>query len=152
MAGLAAIRHAVPADVPVLRAIAAQAYQRYVPRIGRVPAPVEADYDAVVDRGEAYVAVGEAGILGLIVLVPEDGYLLLENVAVLPSAQGQGIGARLLGFADSTARDLGLPEVRLYTHETMTENQAYYARHGYVLTHRAEQDGYRRVFFTKLLS
>ena len=31
----------------------------------------------------------------------------------------------------------------------MTENLTYYARHGYRETHRATQDGYRRVFFTK---
>ena len=35
------------------------------------------------------------------------------------------------------------------TNEAMTENLAYYARHGYVETHRAEQDGFQRVFFRK---
>jgi hypothetical protein len=34
----------------------------------------------------------------------------------------------------------------------MTENLAYYPRHGYAETHRAEQDGFRRVFFTKHLA
>jgi hypothetical protein len=33
----------------------------------------------------------------------------------------------------------------------MSENLDYYPRRGYRETHRAEQDGYRRVFFTKLL-
>ncbi len=40
-------------------------------------------------------------------------------------------------------------EVRLYTNEAMAENLTYYPRHGYRETHRATQDGYRRVFFTK---
>lgn len=31
----------------------------------------------------------------------------------------------------------------------MTENLAYYSRRGYAETHRAEQDGFRRVFFRK---
>ena len=31
----------------------------------------------------------------------------------------------------------------------MTENLAYYPRRGYAETHRAEQDGFRRVFFRK---
>lgn len=43
----------------------------------------------------------------------------------------------------------GLNEVRLYTNAAMTENLTYYPRHGYRETHRATQDGYRRVFFTK---
>jgi hypothetical protein len=33
----------------------------------------------------------------------------------------------------------------------MTENLAYYPRHGYAETHRAEQDGFSRVFFRKLI-
>jgi hypothetical protein len=47
------VRCAVQADVPVLESIAAAAYQPYVPRIGRAPAPVTADYAAAVHRGEA---------------------------------------------------------------------------------------------------
>jgi ribosomal protein S18 acetylase RimI-like enzyme len=73
-------------------------------------------------------------------------------VAVLPAAQGRGIGGRLLGLAEQHARSLGLGEIRLYTNEAMTENLAYYRRHGYTETHRAEQDGFRRVFFRKLLT
>jgi hypothetical protein len=34
----------------------------------------------------------------------------------------------------------------------MTENLAYYPRHAYIETHRAEQDGFRRVFFRKPLT
>jgi len=58
----------------------------------------------------------------------------------------------LLALADDEARRLRLPEIRLYTNEVMTENLAYYPRHGYIETHRAEQDGFRRVFFSKRLT
>jgi ribosomal protein S18 acetylase RimI-like enzyme len=78
--------------------------------------------------------------------------LLLENVAVLPTAQGRGIGSRLLALAEDQARGLRLCEIRLYTNEAMTENLAYYTRRGYAETHRAEQDGFRRVFFRKQLA
>ena len=40
--------------------------------------------------------------------------LLLENVGVLPAAQGRGIGARLLALAEEYARGLGLGEIGLY--------------------------------------
>jgi ribosomal protein S18 acetylase RimI-like enzyme len=59
------------------------------------------------------------------------------------------VGGRLLALAERCARDRGLPEARLYTNEAMTENLRWYRRHGYQETHRAEQDGYRRVFFRK---
>ena len=53
--------------------------------------------------------------------------------------------------ADDVARSHGLPEVRLYTNEVMTENIAYYPRQGYVETHRDVVNGFHRVFFTKRL-
>jgi ribosomal protein S18 acetylase RimI-like enzyme len=146
------IRPAGEADAPVLRQIAMAAYQHYVPRIGRAPAPMAADYPAAVRRGQAWVAAEGSQVAGFIILIAQPGYLLLENVAVLPAAQGRGIGARLLALAEEHARSLGLPEIRLYTNEAMTENLAYYPRHGYIQTHRACQDGFHRVFFRKQLN
>lgn len=146
------VRPAGPGDVDALGRIATAAYQTYVARIGRAPAPMTADYAQAVRGGQVWVAVADGQVTGFVVLIAEDGYLLLENVAVLPAAQGRGIGARLLGLAEDHARDLGLSEIRLYTNEAMTENLAYYPRHGYTETHRAEQDGFRRVFFRKPLS
>jgi ribosomal protein S18 acetylase RimI-like enzyme len=90
-------------------------------------------------------------VIGLLVLKLESDHLLLNNLAVSPNAQGTGIGAQLLDFADSYAREHGRAEVRLYTNEAMTENIAYYPRHGFVETYRATDHGYRRVFFTKHL-
>jgi GNAT superfamily N-acetyltransferase len=143
------IRRAAPDDIPALRAIATAAYEKYVPRIGRTPAPMTADYAAAVRNQQAWVAVENSQLVGLAVLVAQPGHLLLDNVAVLPAAQGRGIGARLLTWAEDHARSLGLSEIRLYTNEAMTENLTYYPRHGYAETHRAEQDGFRRVFFRK---
>jgi len=143
------IRRADPGDVDALRAIAAAAYQKYVTRIGRDPAPMTADYAEAVRDGQAWTATEDGRIVGFAILIPRPGYLLLENVAVLPAAQGRGIGGKLLSLAEEHARDLGLGEIRLYTNEAMTENLAYYARHGYTETHRARQDGFHRVFFRK---
>jgi GNAT superfamily N-acetyltransferase len=143
------MRRAGPGDVDELRAIAAAAYQKYAGRIGRAPAPVTADYAQAVRDGQAWAAVEDGQIVGFAVVIARPGYLLLDNVAVLPAAQGRGIGARLLVLAEEQARGLGLGEIRLYTNEAMTENLAYYPRHGYAETHRAEQDGFNRVFFRK---
>jgi GNAT superfamily N-acetyltransferase len=110
-----------------------------------------ADYAAAVGRGEVWVADRGGVAVGLLVLVSQAGYLLLENVAVHPSAQALGVGARLLALAEEQAALAGFSEIRLYTNAAMTENLAYYPRHGYVETHRAEQDGFQRVFFTKWL-
>jgi ribosomal protein S18 acetylase RimI-like enzyme len=145
------IRAAAEADVPALRRIAAAAYQRYVPRIGRPPAPMTADYRTPARHGQAWIATQHGRPAGFIILVPQPGHLLVQNVAVLPAAQGQGIGTQLLALAEDQARSLHLPEIRLYTNEAMTENLAYYPRHGYTETHRAQQDGFHRVYFRKRL-
>lgn len=145
------VRRASLADVPALYLVVHEAYLLYVPRIGRMPAPMAADYSAAVRSGQAWVAVADGEVTGLIVLIAREGYLLIENIAVLPSAQRRGIGARLLMLAEDEARAQGLGEIRLYTNEGMTENLAYYPRRGYVETHRAEEDGFRRVFFSKRL-
>jgi ribosomal protein S18 acetylase RimI-like enzyme len=146
------VRRAGEGDIGALSAVAAQAYRGYVPRIGREPAPMTADYAQAVRSGLTWVAEADGEIVGLLVLVVHPDHLLLENVAVLPSVQRRGVGARLLALAEDEARARGLDEIRLYTNEAMTENLAYYPRHGYAETHRAEQDGFRRVFFTKHLA
>jgi GNAT superfamily N-acetyltransferase len=111
-----------------------------------------ADYAQAVRAGQAWAAVEDGRIVGFVILIARPGYLLLENVAVLPAAQGRGIGGMLLALAEQHARSLGLGEVQLYTNEAMTENLAYYPRHGYAETHRGKQDGFTRVFFRKLVN
>ncbi len=110
-----------------------------------------ANYAGIVSSGRAWVAERQGDLVGLLVLEPHADHLLLENIAVDPHWQGSGIGSQLLAFAESRAGLLGLTEVRLFTNAVMTENLDYYPRRGYRETHRAEQDGYQRVFFSKKL-
>ena len=93
--------------------------------------------------------IAVAAIVGLLVTEDRGDHLLLENIAVAPDAQGGGLGKLLMERAELDAGEQGLPEVRLYTNEAMTENLAYYRWLGYRETGRATQDGYRRVFFVK---
>jgi len=144
------VRRAGEADAAVLAAVTAEAYRHYVPRIGREPAPMTADYAHAARSGLTWVAEADGEVVGLLVLVVHPDHLLVENVAVRPSAQRRGVGAWPL--AEDEARARGLDEIRLYTNEAMTENLAYYPRHGYTETHRAGQGGFRRVFFTKHLA
>jgi N-acetylglutamate synthase-like GNAT family acetyltransferase len=145
------IRTARPGDAALLSALARTAYGQYVERMGTEPAPMSGDYLALVHAGQVWVAEHDGAVVGLLVLKLKPDHLLLDNVAVSPSAQGTGIGAQLLDFADSYAREHGRAEIRLYTNEAMTENIAYYPRRGFVETRRATEHGYRRVFFTKHL-
>lgn len=145
------IRAAVAADVDVIKAIVDAAYSIYLARMDRPPGPMLDDYAALVAAERVSVLELEGEIAGALVLLPEDGYLLLDNVAVAPGFQGRGLGRTLIAFAETEARRLGCDEVRLYTHVVMTENQALYARLGFEETDRGVQDGYDRVFMRKRL-
>ncbi len=143
------LRPASSGDAAAMRELAEAAYQPYVARIGRRPAPMTADYAMIAGSGSAWVAEQCGRLVGLLVLKSAEDHLLLDNVAVDPDVQGLGVGSRLLRLAEEQAQAQGLNQVRLYTNAAMIENLTYYQRHGYLETHRATQDGYRRVFFTK---
>jgi N-acetylglutamate synthase-like GNAT family acetyltransferase len=143
------IRSAQAADVPAIRRLVRAAYALYVPRLGREPAPVGADYEALVADGAVTVAVDGGVIVGVLVLRPQPTSLLLENVAVAPAAQGRGIGRSLIAFAEQRSRELGLATVSLYTNARMTENLSFYPGLGYVEVDRRREHGFDRVFFEK---
>jgi len=123
------VRYAVPVDLAAVHAVTHSAYRHYITRIGARPAPMDADYPHLMRRGCLFV-VGNPAI-ATITLVPEDGWLALDNVAVAPDRQGRGIGRRLLAFAEEHARQLWLTELRLQTHSMMWENQRMYTAAGY---------------------
>jgi ribosomal protein S18 acetylase RimI-like enzyme len=145
------LRRATQADAAAIAELVERAYDKYVARIGRRPAPMDADHAALIDTAIMWVLTSDEGMLASMVTMVMDDHLLLESIAVAPQAQGRGYGALLLRRADDDAREAGLSEVRLYTNAAMTENIAMYPRYGYVETHRAGQDGFRRVFFSKKL-
>jgi GNAT superfamily N-acetyltransferase len=145
------IRPARAGDVAAIGAIVDAAYAVYIPRMGKKPGPMLDDYAARVAEGVVWVAEQDGKVAGVVVLLPEDEHLLLDNVAVAPEAHGKGVGRALVAFAEAEARRRGHAEIRLYTHEKMTENIAMYPRLGYEETHRAQQAGYDRVFFRKKL-
>jgi len=145
------IRAATASDVPAITQIVDQAYRHYIARIGRPPGPMLDDYPARVSQGTVWVLEEGAAIVGIIVLLPAPNYLLLDNIAVSPARQGLGLGRQLLAFAEAEALRRGYPEIRLYTHQTMVENQRLYASISYEETGRGAEAGYDRVFMRKRL-
>ena len=145
------VRPAVPHDQAAIQGVVDAAYAMYIQRIGKRPGPMLADYAALITRGAVHVLETGGGVDGVLVLVPAEGAMLLENVAVRPEAQNVGNGRKLLDFAEWAARRAGYAEIRLYTHQAMHENIARYQRSGFVETHRAREDGYDRVYMAKSL-
>lgn len=145
------LRPATAADAPAIARCVEAAYSHYIERIGEPPGPMLDDYPQVVRDHRVFVVESGGEIAGAIVLVEERGGILLDNVAVLPSRQGEGIGRRLMLLAEEEARRLGYNCIDLYTHELMTENFALYARNGYVEVERRTEKGFPRIYMRKRL-
>jgi len=145
-------RRATRDDVDDIRRLVADAFGKYVDRIGKPPAPMTADYAELLDTSRVWVIEQGGGVVGTLVTQAQSDHLLLDVIAVAPTAQGGGHGRALLERADQDARDQGLVEIRLCTNEAMTENLEFYPRRGFHETSRGVQDGYHRVFFAKAVT
>jgi ribosomal protein S18 acetylase RimI-like enzyme len=145
------LRPATAADVPRVRELVEAAYGHYVERMGGQPRPMTDDYDAVIRTADATVAERDGEIVGLLVLRVTDEGFLVDNVAVHPAHQGTGVGKALLERAEAEAGRAGFDSLFLYTNHLMTENQALYARIGYVEYGRRERGGTTVVYMRKEL-
>ncbi|WP_370162990.1 GNAT family N-acetyltransferase [Limimaricola soesokkakensis] len=146
------LRLARAADRDRIDEIVTSAYAPYIPLIGHAPAPMRADYGALIAAGVVHLTDESGPSAALMVLLPQPDHLLLDNIAVHADAQGRGLGRALLGAAEDMARQAGLPEIRLYTNAAMQRNLRIYAMAGYKETRRAHEQGFHRVFMSKRLS
>ena len=127
----APLRRATVADIDNIRALSRAAYAKWVPLINREPLPMTADYDRAVADHVIDLWEESGQLLALIEMIPAEDYLLIENVAVRPDQQGNGLGKKLLHHAEGFARSLGLKEIQLYTNSAFASNVSFYARRGY---------------------
>jgi ribosomal protein S18 acetylase RimI-like enzyme len=145
------IRSARADDAAPIGAIARAAYAKYIPRIGREPAPMLTNFAAEIAAGHVVVIETAEAVGGYMIAWPEADAFFIDNIAVDPSRQGQGLGRQLIDHAVDEARRHHLPAVRLYTNVAMTENLSMYAQLGFVETHRAMEMGFHRVYMRRNL-
>ena len=119
-----------------------------------MPTPVDADHAALIAAGQVWVVRDGGADAGVMVLDAAADYLMIESLAIPPAHQGRGIGRWMLDFAERRARDLGLPELRLYTNALMARNLGIYRQAGFFETHRQpvpHRVAFVRVHMTKPL-
>jgi len=129
-------RRATAADAGTVRDITHAAYTKWIAVIGRQPKPMTADYDKAVAAHVIDLLEEDGRTIALIEVIPklsfEPVHLLIENVAVMPERQGEGIGGVLLERAQTMARSYGVNELRLYFNAKFAANHLFYARRGFV--------------------
>jgi GNAT superfamily N-acetyltransferase len=144
------IRRAGYADVPMITTCVDSAYQHYIPILGKAPGPMLDNYAQVVQEHEVYVVGHDDQKFGVLVLRISKSRILLDNVAVSLGFQGQGMGKKLVEYAETRAAELGYGEIDLYTHELMKENILMYQNWGYEICRRVREKGYDRIYMRKV--
>lgn len=115
-------------------------------------------------EGECIVAcIGESWVGCLIlrtqskasapVWYQNSGVASFGRFAVHPNFQNQGIGSKLLTFAESRAKELGMSELALDTSERSVRLIEFYQKRGYQLVshHQWKATSYRSVVLSKVL-
>ena len=98
---------------------------------------------------ESLATFGEVWTLGAppracVILTPKPDHLYIGKLAVDPAHQRQGLARALLSHAETRARALHLPELRLQTRVELTENHATFRALGFTETARTAHKGYDR--------
>lgn len=146
------VRPAVPADAAGVRSCVVAAFEHYVERIGKPPAPMLLDFDAEIRAGHVWLVSSDGGVVGALVQYETDLGFYIDTVAVLPASQGTGVGRALLEFAEMEAVRRGHQSIYLCTNSKMTENQTFYPQIGYIEYERKNEAGFDRVFYRKPLA
>ena len=146
------IRLAMTTDVPAIKLIARKSFERYVPLIGKPPAPMNANFSGHILKDTVFIAQSEkkqGSVLGYAIVLQRDGEWLLDNIAVSPEAQGRGVGSALIAACETFLQKRGVQRYHLYTNEAMEQNLTWYPEIGFVEMARRLEDGFSRIYFTK---
>ncbi|KAF4947083.1 hypothetical protein FGADI_10713 [Fusarium gaditjirri] len=138
-------------DIASIQSMVNTAYEKYIPRIGKPPAPMTADYASLLTTHDVFILRTAQSPVGALVLhkAPDSDAIKIENLVVDPSAQGRGHGKVLMRYAEDFARSQSCNALELYTNVKMFENLGLYLKMGFVETGRKEEDGFERVYFRK---
>ena len=143
------LRPAEMSDLEFVKDCAVSAYELYVERIGKKPAPMVADFKTQIKDNQVEIILFANDSLGYCVSFETANSLFIENIAILPMHQGKGLASKVFEILENRARSAGLQSLTLYTNEKMHENLMFYPKLGFVETQRKEEYGFRRVFFEK---
>ena len=151
-----AFRKAVPSERDDAQQILWTAFTLYVRNLGReITAQHYAFLAAAIERGDVYLAVEGAEIVGVAATERRNDGIYIDRLGVAPARQGTGLGSFMLERIEEIARSSGLRELSLETAEMAEGNIRLYRRHGFEIVRRGPpshgMDAHMRVFMVKPL-
>jgi len=145
-------RQATFSDMSHVWRLVYNAYSDYIPLLGRTPPTFLEDFDSHVALGNTWLCEHGGNMAAMVVLTPMLDHMLIQAMCVDPLLQGQGLGQRLLSYAEHRAAVLGLRELRLYTNSMMIRNVKIYRRWGFKQTHVESYAWGKRVHMRKAVT
>jgi GNAT superfamily N-acetyltransferase len=138
------IRSILPADFEAVRAIERDAGLAFagigMPDVAADEPPSIAQLEGFRLAKSGQVAVDESDVPVAYVLTSiVDGCAHIDQLSVLPSHRGRGIGAALIDHVATAAKAEGRPAVTLTTFRDVPWNAPHYRRLGFDVTEEAER-------------
>ena len=132
------IRNAAQSDNVTVRNILLEAFREVAERQFGPRAEVEHRTRLTIKLSRVRYRLIEIGdhAVGVVATSLHDDHVFLDDLAVLPSHQGRGIGSAVLRLEVEHAHRLGKP-LRLHT-PRVGQAVPFYVRHGFVETGRGE--------------
>lgn len=146
------IRRATTDDAPEVALLTRAAYAKWVPVIGREPLPMKADHTVSIREHRVDLLHVDGVLAGLVEMICEPQWLLIENLAIAPAFQRRGCARILLEHAQQVARGQQLQGLRLFTNKQFSSNVDLYLHHGFAVDREEPFMGGFTVYMSKPLA
>ena len=136
-------------DHEIIIAIALKAYEKYVERMGKEPAPMR---PVIKNEDVVFVCEDNKQVIAFAILVKINDQIILDSIAVDPPHQKKGIGNNFIKFIEEYLMEQKVNKYQLYTNEKMFENIKWYQKIGFKISKKVTEKGFNRIYFEKQLS
>ena len=136
-------------DHKIIMAIALKAYEKYIERMGKEPAPMR---PVIQKEDVVFVCEDNKQVIAFAILVKINHQIILDSIAVDPSHQKKGIGNNFIKFIEQYLIKQKFDKYQLYTNEKMFENIDWYQKMGFKIFKKVTEKGFNRIYFEKQLS
>ena len=136
-------------DHKIIMAIAQKAYEKYIERMGKEPAPMR---PVIQKEDMVFICEDNKQVIAFAILVKINDQIILDSIAVDTPHQKKGIGNNFIKFIEQYLIKQKVNKYQLYTNEMMFENIDWYQKIGYKIFKKVTEKGFNRIYFEKELS